>query len=775
MDSYITFCSMNCWGLGDCKKRKDVFNYLRSKRFSVYFLQDTHFVKDKELLIRAEWGFEGIFNCNSSQSRGVAILLNNNFEFKIHSIFRDNNGNLLIVDLTICNQRLTLVNIYGPNTDNPSFYKLILQRLKLLNNTSHILGGDWNLALNPYIDTHKYVNVNNPNAREVVLEIISELDLVDIWRDYNPELQKYTWRRNTPLKQARLDFFLISNSLYSFAVNSDIHCGYRTDHSMLSLKFKFTYNIKRSTYWKFNNSLLRNKYYITIVRKVISDVKKQYAALVYNLDEIDNIPLTEIDFQINDQLFLEVLLMEIRGKTISYSSYLKKENAKEEKKLTEEIETLENIENLDFDTINSKRKELESLRRKIMEGVYIRSRARWIEEGERITNYFCSLENRNFISKSITSIEKKDGSIITDKNEIINETKNFYEKLYSFKENISDIDLHCLLSDQDLNKLSKEHADSLEGLLTYEELSNALKCTKNSKSPGSDGFSAEFFKCFWEDIGHFVLKSLNYAFVNGELSITQKLGIISCIPKGDKPKRFLSNWRPISLLNIVYKLASTCISERIKRVLHYLISEDQTGFMSGRYIGDNIRILYDILYYTEAQNIPGMFLRVDFEKAFDSVSWSFIHKTLDFFGFGTDIKRWISVFYQNIKASVIVNGNVSSSFNICRGCRQGDPLSPYIFLLCVEILGGLIRKNKKIKGISINNKEYRISQYADDTDFILDGSSISFEETIDTLNIFAELSGLNINYDKSEVIWIGSCRNSSVRYLQDLKLESSLF
>ena len=110
----------------------------------------------------------------------------------------------------------------------------------------------------------------------------------------------------------------------------------------------------------------------------------------------------------------------------------------------------------------------------------LRSRARWIEEGERITKYFCSLENRNFISKFITSIEKKPGSIITDKNELINETKNIYLNLYSFKENISDIDLHCLLSDQDLNKLSKEHADSLEGLLTYEELSNALKCTKNN-------------------------------------------------------------------------------------------------------------------------------------------------------------------------------------------------------------------------------------------------------------------------------------------------------
>ena len=116
---------------------------------------------------------------------------------------------------------------------------------------------------------------------------------------------------------------------------------------------------------------------------------------------------------------------------------------------------------------------------------------------------------------------------------------------------------------------------------------------------------------------------------------------------------------------------------------------------------------------------------------------------------------------------------MSSSFNIYSGCRQGDPLPPYLFLLSIEVLLGLIRKNKKIKGISIDNKEY--SQYADDTDFILDGSRTSFEETVNTLNIFAEMSGLKINYDKSEVIWIGSLKDSSVRYLQNLKLNPASF
>ena len=117
-------------------------------------------------------------------------------------------------------------------------------------------------------------------------------------------------------------------------------------------------------------------------------------------------------------------------------------------------------------------------------------------------------------------------------------------------------------------------------MLTYEELSHALKQASNNKNPGADGFTTEFFKKCWNDVGYFILRSLNYAFTKGYLSITQNLGAITCILKGDKPKRFLYNWRPISLLNAIYKLTSACIPERLKRVLHYLINEDQTGFMS---------------------------------------------------------------------------------------------------------------------------------------------------------------------------------------------------
>ena len=283
---------------------------------------------------------------------------------------------------------------------------------------------------------------------------------------------------------------------------------------------------------------------------------------------------------------------------------------------------------------------------------------------------------------------------------------------------------------------------------------------KNEKSPGSDGFTNEFFKFFWIDIGKFVFRSIINGYEKGELSITQRQGIITCIPKGDKPRQFMKNWRPISLLNTTYKLASSCIAERIKLVLPQIINSDQTGFIPGRFIGENTRLIYDILFHTELNDLPGLLLLIDFEKAFDSVSWNFIEDVLDFFNFGPSIKQWVRTFYKNISSAVSQNCFLSEFFEIQRGCRQGDPLSPYIFLLCAEILGILIRKNKDIKGIKIDDTEYLISQYADDTSIILDGSPECLDATLRLLHKYAEMSGLHMNLDKTKVVWIGKKKYS---------------
>ena len=135
-------------------------------------------------------------------------------------------------------------------------------------------------------------------------------DIIDPFRESNPQLKRYTWRRRNPLKQARLDFFLTSESMSQYIKVSKIGASYRSDHSLVTLELNFTNISHGKSYWKHNNSLLTDLEYLKTMNNKILDIKKQYALPVYNIDEIDNIPNTEIQFNINDQLFLDVLLME---------------------------------------------------------------------------------------------------------------------------------------------------------------------------------------------------------------------------------------------------------------------------------------------------------------------------------------------------------------------------------------------------------------------------------------------------------------------------------
>ena len=381
--------------------------------------------------------------------------------------------------------------------------------------------------------------------------------------------------------------------------------------------------------------------------------------------------------------------------------------------------------------------------------------------------YFCHLEKRNFVQKAMSCIERENGEIIHNVDIITQETKEFYERLYASRECLIDSTTPEYLHNP---TLSEADSESLEGEITLNELLASVKRQNNGKSPGSDGYTAEFFKFFFTDLGKFMLRAVNYGFQYGEMSITQRQGIITCLPKPGKDKKFLKNWRPISLLNTVYKITSSCIAERIKSVLPSVIHEDQTGFIKGRYIAENIRLVYDTLLYAEKHNRPGQLFMVDFEKAFDSVAWSFVDTCLKKFNFGNDVRRWVSTFYCNITSCVHVNGQYSQWFSVKRGVRQGDALSPYLFIICAEIMALMVRQNASVKGMRVSDKEVLLSQYADDTTFFLDGSEESFSACVQILRLFASMSGIAINFEKSVVVWIGSLKNSKTIYRPELKL-----
>jgi len=157
-------------------------------------------------------------------------------------------------------------------------------------------------------------------------------------------------------------------------------------------------------------------------------------------------------------------------------------------------------------------------------------------------------------------------------------------------------------------------------------------------------------------LGHDLVASFNADYDANEFAISQRRGVITLIPKEDGSLLELLNWRPVPLLNVDCKIATKAIAKRIEPLLPNLVHTDQTGFIKGRYIGENISLIIDIMEHTKSESIPGILVSLDFRKAFDSLEWSFMMKALDVFNFGTSIKRWISTFYTNIGSAAINNG-----------------------------------------------------------------------------------------------------------------------
>ena len=261
-----------------------------------------------------------------------------------------------------------------------------------------------------------------------------------------------------------------------------------------------------------------------------------------------------------------------------------------------------------------------------------------MNSAKRIINIL-NLEKRNHRKKHITSLITDDGSVQGDPKGLLDEEERFYREIYLSKNtNPESNNFKHFFESPYLKKLDNEEARSCEGLLTIEECSEALNKFQN-KTPGSDGFTIEFYRCFWNVVAPFMVDSFNYGFENGLLTISQRLAIISLIPKKDKNLQYLKNWRPVSLLNNDYKIATKAIALRMEKVLPKIVNESQTGYVKGRYIGESFRTISDIMSFTKTHNIPGLAVFLDFEKAFDSLEWNYLQKRLEVLNFGPQLRQ----------------------------------------------------------------------------------------------------------------------------------------
>ena len=207
------------------------------------------------------------------------------------------------------------------------------------------------------------------------------------------------------------------------------------------------------------------------------------------------------------------------------------------------------------------------------------------------------------------------------------------------------------------------------------------------------------------------------------MSASQKQAVITLIQKKDRDVTLIKNWRPVSLINVDIKIASKALAAKMKTVIHSLISYDQTAYVKGRYIGESVRLINDLLKYAEDENIDGILFAADIEKAFDSVDHNFMFAALKRFELGNDFVWWIKTIFKKSQSCVMNNGTSTGYFNLERGTRQGDPLSPYLFILALETLFIQIRSYPFIKGFRIKHIEIKLSAYADDTTFFVKDSA----------------------------------------------------
>ena len=236
----------------------------------------------------------------------------------------------------------------------------------------------------------------------------------------------------------------------------------------------------------------------------------------------------------------------------------------------------------------------------------------------------------------------------------------------------------------DLNKAS------LEAPLTLEELGNALKTTKNQRSPGLDGIPADFLKVFYSRIKQLLLDMFNECFKLSCIFPSGRRGLISLIPKKSRDLRYITNWRPIILLCADYKLLSKIISNRINNELNIIINEDQSGFLKGRNIANNIRKVSDTLEFCNQRQINALLISIDFEKAFNTVEYSSLWKAVEYLNFGSNIIAWSKLLYNDFALCITNNGHLSNFFIPSRGLFQGNPYSSYGFLIIIELLATMV-------------------------------------------------------------------------------------
>ena len=364
-----------------------------------------------------------------------------------------------------------------------------------------------------------------------------------------------------------------------------------------------------------------------------------------------------------------------------------------------------------------------------------RSRQDWLKNGDKNTKFFHAKAKQREGRNNIESVVDGAGNKYVNEDQIAEVFVEHFENLF------------CSSNQVDVTPItgtvSEEMRQMLGAPFTGEEVYEALLQMHPTKAPGPDGMCALFYQKAWVHVGNDVICKVLDILNNGgnvkELNHT----FIALIPK-KKNCETPADYRPISLCNVIYKLVSKVLANRLKKVLPEIIHESQSGFVPGRLITDNILVAYECFHYLRKKKTGRdgyLGLKLDMSKAYDRVEWVFLEEMMVKMGFPMPFIRVIMHCVSTASFALLINGQPSRMFCPSRGLRQGDPLSPFLFILCAEGLSTLLREaesKKEIHGVKIGKKVEPISHlfFADDSLLFIKANNEEVEKILDIFSIY---------------------------------------
>jgi exonuclease III len=667
--------SWNIRGLNAKRKQDFLKDRIKKDQPDILLLQETKCAGiEANITIQRCWKQAQYVEVDANGAAGGFAILWNPTTVLLDNFFTSKWTITASFRLIGSNKQGYITNVYGP--PRPGDKEAFLQHLEWiaehLGTQRWILGGDFNMitGLEEKKGGHRSLGNDNINFNDT----IGRLKLIDVGTDNG----MFTWSNRRSGAQhisCRLDRFLISEAIMmdGLAWNATVIDTPGSDHWPILLTLNITGTPGRKPF-RFEKFWLKHPDFQTNIKTWWEEAAIQTGTPMYRFQQrLKNLKQHLKSW--NKSTFGDIFQAQenLKQQMQTLQQQIRSQG------LTEDLKTQETLLN---NQIAERRAQEEVLWRQ-------KSRIQWLKEGEKNTKFFHRSMIQRRQTNRITHLVSAQGTEIQQHEDMEKELLTYYQTLLTEPPTDRSQAIESILKNIP-KEVTKEKNEALMRPITQEEVDQSLKDTQLGKAPGPDGFTSDFFHYCWSIIREEVWEIIEDSRKSGKVLQALNATFLTLIPK-ENNSTSPSQFRPIALCNVIYKLLTKIIATRLKPILPFLISPEQSGYVEGRQIMDSVILAHEVIHSLHSTKTPGMLLKLDLSKAFDKLSWNYLRSSLLAFGFDPAWVSWIVNLTSSALFSILINGVPSKPFSPSRGIRQGDPLSPFLFILLAEGLSRTIK------------------------------------------------------------------------------------